>query len=124
MRKKEFSLPANSSWLKFFISMYFGRNYFNFNGRASRREFWAVFILGFIFLSLPTTRIMFLYPDYADIIELCYELYVLIPTSALIWRRFHDFDMSPWWSLLLLPLLFVPIFSGDRKDNRYGANIY
>ena len=42
MIKKEFSMPANSTWWSFFKTMYFGRNYCNFNGRASLKEYLAL----------------------------------------------------------------------------------
>lgn len=118
------SLPASSSMLKFFFTMYFGRNYFNFKGRASRREWWSVAILETIFLIIPIVALMYVFPDYADYIELFYELYALIPSTALMVRRFHDFNMNPWWSLLIVPMFFLPFFKGDKVDNRYGKNIY
>ena len=61
------------------------------------------------------------FPDYADYIELFYELYALIPSTALMVRRFHDFNMNPWWSLLIVPMFFLPFFKGDKEDNRYGV---
>ena len=124
MEKKEFSMPANSSWFSFFRTMYFGRNYYNFNGRASRREYWATTILEFCLLALPTTLIIYIFPEYADYIDLIYMLFTIIPVFALSVRRFHDINMNPWWSLLVIPLFFLPFFKGDREDNRYGKNIY
>ena len=64
-----FSLPASSSMLKFFLTMYFGCNYFNFKGRASRREWWSVAILETIFLIIPIAVLMYIFPDYADYIR-------------------------------------------------------
>ena len=43
-----YSMPANSSWLNFFINAMATRNYFNYKGRASRSEYWAVTIFCFI----------------------------------------------------------------------------
>lgn len=122
--KKEFSMPANAFWLKFFITMYFGRNYFNFKGRASRREWWIISLLNIPFFYIPIVYLIFSFPDYADYIETVFELYMLIPLTALIWRRFHDINMNPWWSLLAVPIIFLLVFSGDKKDNQYGKNIY
>jgi uncharacterized membrane protein YhaH (DUF805 family) len=104
--------------------MYFGRNYYNFNGRASRREYWATTILEFFLLTLPVTFIIYLFPEYGDYIDLVYMLFTISPVFALTVRRFHDINMNPWWSLLVIPLFFLPFFKGDREDNRYGKNIY
>lgn len=73
-KKSVESLPANSSWGKFFLAMYFGRNYFRFSGRASRKEFWG--------------------PDTGKCV------YVFNYIGGL------------------------PFFKGDRKDNKFGKNIY
>ena len=124
MEDKEFSMPANSTWLNFFTTMYFGRNYCNFKGRASLREFWATFIMELIILLPPITLIIYFFPQYADYIELAYDLLTMIPTFALSVRRFHDINMSPWWGILIIPLAFLPFFKGDRCDNNYGRNIY
>ena len=121
---KEFSMSANTSWIKFFTTTYLGENYCNFKGRASRKEYWAVHILTGCFLGLPITLAIFLQPDYADYIDLAYNLITLRPLFSLSVRRFHDINMSPWWSLLVIPLFFLPFFKGDRKDNQYGKNIY
>ncbi len=121
---KEFSMPANSRWIDFFLTMYFGRNYCNFKGRASRKEFWSTKIFEILFFIIPISLIMYIFPNYADYIDLAYTLITLPPIFSLSVRRFHDINMSPMWGLLIIPLLFLPIFKGDREDNRYGKNIY
>ena len=124
MNTKEFSMPANSTWWSFFKTMYFGRNYCNFNGRASLKEYWATSIMEIILLASPTALIIHIFPMYADYIELAYNLLTITPVFALSVRRFHDINMSPFWSLLIIPLAFLPFFKGDRCDNQYGKNIY
>ncbi len=121
---KEFSMPANSSMMDFFIAMYFGRNYCNFNGRASRKEYLTTSIMELFILAMPSTLLMYMLPEYSSYIELAYELLTLIPKFSLSVRRFHDINMSPYWALLIIPLAFLPFFKGDRCDNRYGKNIY
>ena len=122
--KKEFSMPVNSSWLKFFTVTYFGQNYCNFNGRASRKEYWAVHTLTYIFLSIPLGIMALFFPDFSAYIDLIYNLITIIPLFSLMVRRFHDINMKPWWSLLVIPLFFLPFFKGDHEDNRFGKNIY
>lgn len=121
------SLPANSSWWKFFVTMYFGRNYFRFSGRASRKEYWAATILANLFIFLFSSIVLF--SGVVSIVELntltnIMALYCLIPGFALMSRRFHDLNMRAWWGLSFIPLFFLPFFKGDHKDNRFGRNIY
>ena len=44
-----YSLPASSNWVRFFVTDFWGRNYFNFKGRASRKEYWAGLVLGYVY---------------------------------------------------------------------------
>lgn len=121
------SLPANSSWWKFFVTMYFGRNYFRFSGRASRKEYWGatilanlfIFLISFIALVSGAVSIVGL-----NILTNIIALYSIIPGFALMSRRFHDLNMRAWWGLLFIPLFFLPFFKGNHKDNRFGRNIY
>ena len=32
---------------------------------------------------------------------------ILIPTLSVTARRFHDFNISGWWQLLVIPLVFM-----------------
>ena len=56
------SLPANSSWLTFFKTNFFGKNYCNIKGRASRKEYWASTILWSIFAGLLKTLLVITMP--------------------------------------------------------------
>lgn len=62
-------------------------NYFNFEGRASRSEFWwamlFVMLLGFI-----------------PILSIVLGFVTLIPTTSLIVRRLHDINRRGWHALL------------------------
>jgi len=121
------SLPANSNWLTFFKTNFFGKNYCNFSGRASRREYWISNILWgilsfiveiLVFILIEITKLNFSY------ILLILSLYQILPLWALSSRRFHDINMRAWWTLAIIPLFFTPFFKGDKKDNRFGKNIY
>lgn len=121
------SMPANSSWWKFFVTVYFGRNYFHFSGRASRKEYWGATVLANLFMFLIS--FIALFSGAVSIVGLniltnVMALYCLIPGLALMSRRFHDLNMRAWWALLFIPLFFLPFFKGDHKDNRFGRNIY
>ncbi len=121
------SLPANSSWWKFFVTMYFGRNYFRFSGRASRKEYWGATILANLFMILISCIALFSGAVSMAGLNIMYDImffYTIIPGFALMSRRFHDLNMRAWWALLVIPLFFLPFFKGNRKDNRFGRNIY
>lgn len=126
-KKSVESLPANSSWGKFFLAMYFGRNYFRFSGRASRKEYWGAPILAnvFMFLIILAASATGVFSDAGlNVLSNLMSIYCIIPGFALMSRRFHDINMRAWWGVLVIPLFFLPFFKGDRKDNKFGKNIY
>lgn len=113
-------------------------NYANFNGRATRSEYWyfalanlsvlvflLVFggILGAIFASENAIG-QGVVCGY--IIYMLYSLAVMIPGIAVFVRRMHDIDKSGWNFLLaIIPfgaiVLLVFLFTeGTRGTNKYG----
>ena len=128
---------VRSNWFKIFMTDMFGRNYLNINGRASRKEWWAFSILSFIFGLL--VNILYAYftlfywqldienpEDFAlfNYVGMAITFIVSIPSISLSFRRFHDINMSAWWSILIFPMFFLPFFKGNQKDNQFGKNIY
>ena len=72
--------------------------YVDFNGVASRSEFWW-FIL-FVFIVAVVLNLIS--PTLANIVSLAF----LLPQLAVGARRLHDTGRSGWWQLLLLlPLI-------------------
>lgn len=71
------------------IKLFFA-NYANFRGRSTRAEYWWAMLFLFI-LSVVTGWIPFL----GNIIMLA----VIIPSLAILTRRFHDTGRSGWWVL-------------------------
>ena len=106
------------------IQSVFG-NYANFNGRASRPEYWwfSVFVaiiqaaLFVVFLSLPEVGMALL---------AIWSLAIILPALAVTVRRLHDTDRSGWWFLIQvipfggLVLLVFMVLSGTSGPNRYG----
>jgi uncharacterized membrane protein YhaH (DUF805 family) len=105
------------------------RRYWDFQGRASRSEYWLfflwVFILGFVAGLVDRLAL-----QSHDLIGPC-TLFVtfanLIPNLSLSFRRLHDTDRSAWWLLIaLIPILgglvlFVfSVLAGTRGENRFG----
>ena len=121
------SLPAKSSCWKMFKEDFFGENYFNFSGRASRKEFWLVPLIAEILIFLLSTIIIIVQIRTGinlEIILNILQIYPIIPTWAIASRRYHDINMRAWWTFAIIPNFFLPFFKGDRKDNRFGKNIY
>ena len=126
--------PAKSLW-QYFVESY-TQNYFNFKGRARRREYWGIWL----FNSLVTVAINLiggLFPD-ADrglfsmnltwsVICTLWYIISFFPQASAIVRRLHDKGYSSKWylgvfslSLIYLPLPFlggISILMGGRQSN-------
>ena len=128
------------------------KNYASFSGRASRTEFWyfVIFIIigyiigfGLIFISYMLFWLLAIF-----------MIAIIIPALAVTARRLHDINKTGWLQLLPWPfgllegifassgqesleILFIFIglgiyiyllvlycTHGDKKDNKYGKNIY
>ncbi len=125
---------AKSLW-QYFVESY-TQNYFNFKGRARRREYWGIWL----FNSLVTVVINLiggLFPD-ADrglfsmnltwsVICTLWYIISFFPQASAIVRRLHDKGYSGKWylgvfflSLIYLPLLFlggISLLMGGGQSN-------
>lgn len=138
----------------------FYRRYFDFKTRSSRSEYWWVILytyIVYIILMLPVmgsmssvmqeamnnpelaSDPMALYgPMFsgAGIGLLLFMLINIIPSIALVVRRFHDHNKSGWLYLLTIVLMIIPIVNlivmigllvfmcmrGTVGDNRFGPD--
>ena len=96
--------------------------YVNFNGRASRSEYWwfilfvtVCWIVGFAL---------------GPVIEAVIIFGLLLPSIAVCARRLHDIGKSGWLQLIqLIPIIGVIILiiwcatEGTKKNNEYGKPI-
>ena len=90
------------------------KRYAQFNGRASRSEFW-LFQLFIVIVSIPLYVLGFVagYTGSQALalastgLGLVVGLILTLPSLAVTMRRLHDTDRSGWWLLLG----FVPIVS-------------
>lgn len=97
----------------------------DFNGRASRSEFWwfmLVVFVGSIVVDVVTSALGL------GLLSLIYSLAVLVPCISVSARRLHDIDKSGWWQLIgLIPVvgwIIVIIWyakEGSTIENRFGA---
>ena len=103
-------------------------NYANFNGRASRQEYWMFVLFNIIFAVVAMVVDGVLGLEF--IIYMLYMLAVLIPGIAVFVRRMHDIGKSGWWFFIsLIPLiggiwlLVLLATDGSSEDNNYGTSL-
>jgi uncharacterized membrane protein YhaH (DUF805 family) len=100
-------------------------NYVNFNGRASRSEYW--FWTLFAVLVGIVTQIIDMVIG-APITNVIAGLGLLLPGIAVSVRRLHDLDRTGWWLLILLTviggilLLVWDCMKGTDGPNQYGPD--
>ena len=90
--------------------------YFDFEGEASRSEFWWFFLFtGVISVTLAL---------FSKTLSGLFSLAVLLPFIAVTVRRLHDTNRSGWWLLIwLLPvvgwlvLAFLLVQEGDPPES-------
>jgi len=93
------------------------KNYANFNGRASKSEFWWFFL--FVVLASAVGTLL------SENLGILTNLVTLLPFLAVTTRRLHDTDRSVWFQLLyFIPVLGVIVVyffcAQDAKDpNRF-----
>lgn len=111
------------------------RGYFDFSGRARRKEYWyftlfhtimaiaGELIAGGLYNENPTLGEIFMG------IVFLYILASIIPTLAVSVRRLHDIDKSGWWYFIaFIPLigpfwlLILTCTDGTIGPNQYGPD--
>lgn len=104
------------------------RHYADFNGRASRREYWMyiLFNIIFTFAAMIPALIATLIADsdfddtftfFTAYFIKIYQFAVIIPTAALTVRRLHDSGKNSWWLLLLLPACVFAVLKNLQSEN-------
>lgn len=112
------------------------KRYTQFNGRASRSEFWW-FQLFIVIVSIPSYLLSFIagYTGSQSLVlvstglSLVTWLAVIVPMIAVTVRRLHDTDRSGWWYLLALvpfaglAVLVFMLLPGTPGGNRFGSPV-
>lgn len=98
------------------------RKTFDYNGRATRKEFWSFILIStlpflfagavllFSFIWVDLWVIMFWGIGLASVISF-FSVIIIFPFVSLGIRRMHDIGRSGWWffSLLIASILFFPV---------------
>lgn len=109
------------------------KNYFNFSGRARRREYW-IFLL---FNILIVIGLSFFESFISELLNIqlpfplvgLYILFAIIPHFAVVVRRLHDINKSGgYWFVRFIPLIgpiwLLVLLCEDSWDgpNKWGIN--
>ncbi|AYU54233.1 DUF805 domain-containing protein [Staphylococcus debuckii] len=100
----------------------FWKNYFNFKGCTTRREYWYT-IAWLAILTIPVMLVgLFGFITFSTGISLIFGGVLFIPMLTLLIRRFHDNGKS-----MLLPILFIVMsmtipYLPDLTFNQFGTD--
>jgi uncharacterized membrane protein YhaH (DUF805 family) len=98
-------------------------NFANFNGRASREEFW-MFILFYMIFSI-LLQVIDVALGITGTLSSIYGLALFVPSLAAYVRRLHDSDNSGHWLWLFLTIigafwiLFLLVKPSSEGENKY-----
>ena len=102
------------------IKLFF-KNYVNFSGRASKSEYWWVFLFN-ILMYIPIALISSILPPLGGACSIA----LMIPGISLAVRRLHDTGKpGGWWFMGLIPLaggiiLLIQFLKDSDGDNEWG----
>ena len=108
------------------------KNYVNFQGRATRSEYWWFALFYWIVLIIPYSLmfgdIMSGRGSIWGLLVVVIALAFFLPTLGLGFRRLHDTNRSAWWLFISLIPLVGPIIllvflclPGTVGPNKYGS---
>ena len=112
------------------------RKYFQFSGRASRKEYWTFTLINsaIYFGLVIATAVLDGGGDPSPLglilqwVYFVFYIATLVPGLAVTVRRLHDTDRSAWWLLAGLVcgilLLVFGLQEGDHGANQYGPDPY
>jgi uncharacterized membrane protein YhaH (DUF805 family) len=114
-------------------------NYANFQGRATRKEYWMFLLFNILFAVAAMIvdnmlgSVFTIGSGYDEVslgygwVYLIYGLVLLMPSWAVTVRRLHDTDRTGWWILfMIIPLIGVIVFTiflctdSTQGNNKYG----
>ncbi len=102
------------------IKLFF-TNYVNFSGRASKSEYWWVFLFNML-MYIPLALISGAVPPLGGLCTLA----LMIPGISIAVRRLHDVGKSgAWWFMGLIPIaggiiLLIQFLKDSEGDNQWG----
>jgi uncharacterized membrane protein YhaH (DUF805 family) len=98
--------------------------YIDFNGRASRAEYWWFFLFNIIVNVLTSFVDGYIDPSGVGVVGLVVSLGLLVPGLAVAIRRIHDVGKSGWFILIPIYNLILVLTAGQVGTNEYGTDPY
>lgn len=113
--------------MRYYINAF--KNYVDFNGRATRKEYWLFILFHYIFTFTFAfiDGFLGLYPEYLNYgyLTIAYALATALPSIGLQVRRLHDVGKSGiWWFVNNVPILNLYLFYLNLKPGDIGYNEY
>lgn len=103
--------------MKYFVKAL--QNYANFNGRATRPEFWYFYLFAIIFTVIAAIiGVLIHFPLLGNLVSLC----LLLPNLAVGVRRIHDTNDNGWYILVPIYNLILLCTKGTEGENQYGPD--
>ncbi len=102
--------------------------YINFEGRATRQQYWMYILFYFVLSVIVSILGAILGETVYKILNFLVTLGLFLPTLSIGVRRLHDTDRSGWWFLVaLLPIIgyivllvffCLPSTEGENRFNK------
>lgn len=97
------------------------RSWGNFTGRSNRREYWGYCFFYGVFFVTWGVLCRAIGGIYQEAMITFYQLFFLIPTTALLFRRLHDTGKSGWYLLPLWLLAAIVILLQAKVYTPYDT---
>ena len=108
------------------------KHFSDFEGRASRSEFWWFFlfscIVSIVAVFLDELFGSWITPEWG-MFDVMSTIILMLPQLAVGSRRLHDLGRSGWWQLLYLTIIGIVLLiiwfatDGAKKNNQFGKPI-
>lgn len=100
------------------------QHYFDFNGRARRKEYW-MFTLVNVVITIALCTVLALISEKLIGVANLYSLAVMLPGIGVTVRRLHDIGKSGWMFLIaFVPLVNLYLIYLLCQDSQSGSNAY
>ena len=88
--------------------------YADFNGKASRPEYWWFFLFTLIVGVITGILDAVIFSGFTETVgtgplRLLFNVAIIVPGLAVGARRLHDTNRSGWWQLLYITLIGIPV---------------
>ncbi len=113
-------MPREDNSIDYYLYKALHTDYWDFNGRACKKEFWSVMMLQF-FVGSIFTALHYFYFRFEDrfyipfifyMLAFVYTAITIVPTFTVHVRRLHDVGKTGWWHPAGVGFIFGIILGG------------